>query len=167
MLAVMRLVPAELPLLDAALAGDEQLATALGCEVAPGWTTFAGALQATRDGLVGQPDGATWGPRLFLADEPERLVGWGGFKGPPRDGVVEIGYEIAEGWRRRGYATAAARAMVGEAFAAPDVTTVIAHTLAEHNASNRLLERLGFRFDGEVREEDELAWRFVLDREPP
>jgi hypothetical protein len=22
-----------------------------------------------------------------------QLVGWGGFKGPPKDGVVEVGYE--------------------------------------------------------------------------
>ncbi len=160
----MRLVRAELPLMDAALAGDDALATALGCEVVPGWATFVEALPPTRDGLVGQADGAAWGPRLFVADDPERLVGWGGFKGPPRDGTVELGYEIAESCRRRGYATAAAQAMVEEAFADERVTQVIAHTLPERNPSNHLLERLGFSFDGEVREGDETAWRFVLAR---
>lgn len=163
-LIVMHLVPAELPIMDAALAGDDALAAVLGCEVVPGWATFVEALQPVRDGLVGQPDGAAWGPRLFLADDPPRLVGWGGFKGPPRDGTVELGYEIAESCRRRGYATAAARAMVAEAFADERVTAVIAHTLPERNPSNHLLERLGFTFDGEVRDGDELTWRFRLPR---
>jgi hypothetical protein len=95
---------------------------------------------------------------------PPRLVGWGGFKGPPRDGVVEVGYEIAESCRRRGHATAAVRAMVAEAFAAEDVTMVIAHTLPQRNPSNQLLERLGFKFDGELRQDDEMTWRFVLPR---
>jgi RimJ/RimL family protein N-acetyltransferase len=101
---------------------------------------------------------------LFVADDPPRLVGWGGFKGPPRNGTVELGYEIAESCRRRGHATAAVREMVAEAFAAENVTTVIAHTLPHRNPSNQLLERLGFRFDGEVRDSDELTWRFVLPR---
>jgi [ribosomal protein S5]-alanine N-acetyltransferase len=160
----MHVVRAELPIMDAALRGDDALAAALDCEVVPGWATFAEALEPTRDGLVGEPDGAAWGPRLFVADDPPRLVGWGGFKGPPRNGTVELGYEIAESCRRRGHATAAVRAMVAEAFAAENVTTVIAHTLPHRNPSNQLLERLGFRFDGEVRDSDELTWRFVLPR---
>jgi RimJ/RimL family protein N-acetyltransferase len=89
---------------------------------------------------------------------------WREFKGPPRDGSVEVGYEIAECCRRRGYATAAARAMVAEAFATETVAMVLAHTLPHRNPSNRLLERLVFRFDGEVGEGDEVSWRFVLER---
>jgi [ribosomal protein S5]-alanine N-acetyltransferase len=160
----MRIVPAELQLIDAALTSDEALASKLGCEVVPGWETFAGALESVRDGLANNPDGAQWGPRLFVAGDPPQLVGWGGFKGPPRDGVVELGYEIAESERRRGLATAAVQAMLEEAFAAEDVTAVLAHTLPEDNTSNRLLERIGFRFDGEVGVGDELTWRFVLPR---
>jgi RimJ/RimL family protein N-acetyltransferase len=160
----MHLVRAELPLMDAALAGDDALAAALGCEVVPGWASFVDALPPTRDGLVGQPGGAAWGPRFFVADDPQRLVGWGGFKGPPGDGTVELGYEIAESCRRRGYATAAVQAMVAEAFADERVTAVTAHTLPERNPSNLLLERLGFGFDGEVVQGDEVTWRFLLPR---
>jgi RimJ/RimL family protein N-acetyltransferase len=54
--------------------------------------------------------------------------------------------------------------MVAEAFADPDVTTVVAHTLPEHNASNHVLEKVGFRFDATVEEDGEAAWRFVVDR---
>jgi RimJ/RimL family protein N-acetyltransferase len=163
---MMRVVPAELPLLDAALVGDDALAAALGCAVVPGWATFAEALEPTRDGLVGRPDGAAWGPRLFVTGDPPELVGWGGFKGPPRDGVVELGYEIAESRRRRGLATAAVQAMVVEAFGDDDVAMVIAHTLAHRNPSNLLLERLGFTFDHEVADGEEVTWRFVLPRPP-
>jgi RimJ/RimL family protein N-acetyltransferase len=54
--------------------------------------------------------------------------------------------------------------MVEEAFADARVTAVIAHTLAERNASNRVLEKAGFRFDGEAEEDGEAVWRFKLAR---
>src|SRR5687767_13321412 len=146
----MILLLATVRLLDAALVGDEALAEELGHGVEPGWATFVEALRPTRDALAGDPEGETWGPRLFLDGDPCRLVGWGGFKGPPRDGVVEIGYEIAESLRGRGLASAAAEAMVAEAFADDRVTGVIAHTLPEPNASNHILAKLGFRHEGDV-----------------
>ena len=104
-----------------------------------------------------------WGSRFFVSGDPPELVGWGGFKGPPEDGVVELGYEIAEARRGRGLATAATRALLEEAFADDRVSAVIAHTLAERNASNRVLEKAGFQLDGEA-EEDRTVWRFRLRR---
>jgi ribosomal-protein-alanine N-acetyltransferase len=161
---VIRLVRANLDLLDAALAGDDALARALGHDVVAGWATFREALQPTRDALAADPGGAAWATRFFVAADPPELVGWGGFKGPPRDGVVELGYEIAEARQRRGLATAATRAMVAEAFADERVTTVIAHTLPERNASNRVLEKVGFQYHGEAEEEGEVVWRYSLIR---
>jgi RimJ/RimL family protein N-acetyltransferase len=161
---VIRLVRANLALMDAALAGDDALAEALGVAVVPGWATFTEALRHTRDSLADQPEGAVWGTRLFVTEHPPELVGWGGFKGPPKDGVVELGYEIAEARQRRGLATEAVRAMLAEAFASPDVAVVIAHTLPERNASNRVLEKAGFGFEREVEEGGETAWRFALTR---
>jgi [ribosomal protein S5]-alanine N-acetyltransferase len=161
---VIRLVRADVSVLDAALEGDEALARALGCAVAPGWATFTEALRPTRDALAASPHGAAWGVRFFVADDPPELVGWGGFKGPPRDGVVELGYEIAAGRRGRGLATAAAEAMLAEAFADPGVTAVIAHTLPEPNASNRVLEKAGFRYEGDALEDGSPVWRFVRER---
>jgi RimJ/RimL family protein N-acetyltransferase len=148
--------------MDAALAGDDALARALGHEVVPGWATFREALSATRDALVEQSDGHAWGTRLFVSGDPRELVGWGGFKGPPNDGVVEVGYEIADARQGRGLATAATNAMVAEAFADDRVATVIAHTLAERNASNRVLEKVGFSFDGPAVENGEVVWRYAL-----
>ena len=161
---MIRLVRADLALMDAALAGDGALAKALGVEVVHGWATFTDALRRTRDSLAGQPEGARWGTRLFVTEHPPELVGWGGFKGPPKDGVVELGYEIAKARRGRGLATAATEAMVAEAFASPDVAAVIAHTLPEWNASTRVLENVGFDFDGEAEDHGEAVWRFALTR---
>ena len=161
---MIRLVRSELHLLDAALAGDEALAKALGHDVVAGWATFTEALPPTRHALAANPSGSAWGARFFVAGNPPELVGWGGFNGPPEDGVVEVGYEIAEARRERGLATAATRAMVAEAFADERVTAVIAHTLPERNASNRVLEKAGCAFEGEAQEDDEVVWRFSLAR---
>jgi RimJ/RimL family protein N-acetyltransferase len=155
---VLTLVTTDRRLLDSAREGDSALAAALGASVVPGWITFTEALEHTTPGA--------WGTRLFMAGEPAELVGWGGFKGPPADGVVELGYEIAEARQGRGLATAAVEAMLVEAFAAPEVLEVIAHTLAERNASNRVLEKAGFTFEREADEEGQAIWRFSLRREP-
>jgi ribosomal-protein-alanine N-acetyltransferase len=152
-------VPATLALMDAALAGDDALAVALGHDVVPGWATFREALPPTRDALVEEP---VWGARFLVSGDPRELVGWGGFKGPPADGVVEVGYEIAAARQGRGLATAATTAMVAEAFADDRVTKVIAHTLPERNSSNRVLEKVGFAYDGEASENGEVVWRYAL-----
>jgi [ribosomal protein S5]-alanine N-acetyltransferase len=161
---VIRLLRADLELMDAALVGDEALAAALGHPVVPGWITFTEALAPTRNALAADPSRAIWGARLFLAGDPAELVGWGGFKGPPDDGFVEIGYEIAASRQRQGLASAAVAAMLAEAFADPRVKGVLAHTLPERNPSNRLLENAGFVHAGEIEEQGETAWRFILGR---
>jgi len=141
------------------------LGRALGCALAEGWDVFPASLRWTRDAVAADPSGARWGTRFFVLDAPPTLVGWGGFKGPPRDGVVELGYAIAPSRRGRGLATAAVRELLHEAFAAPDVLAVIAHTLAEPGPSARVLEKTGFVHDGDV-PDDRLGttWRFRLER---
>ena len=165
----MSLLTCDLALLDAAVGDHAALARILDCAVADGWTVFAAALQRTRDAVAADPDSARWGPRLFILDAPRTLVGWGGFKGPPDDaGAVEIGYEIAPAWEGRGVATAAAGALVREAWEAPAVRAVTAHTLPGPGASARVLEKLGFARDGENLDGDVgFVWRWRLDRPEP
>lgn len=155
----------DLALLEAAIAGRPALRRALACEVPEGWNVFPEALHATRGAVAADPDSTRWGARLFVLEEPRTLIGWGGFKGPPRDGVVELGCEVASSWEGRGLATAAVRELLREAFAAPEVQTVLAHTLAEPGPSVRVLEKTGFVHEGEV-PDDEVgtAWRLRLDR---
>jgi [ribosomal protein S5]-alanine N-acetyltransferase len=156
----MRLVAPDLAILDAALEGDAALARALRAEVAPGWKVFPDALQPVRDAVAADPASVRWGARLFLLEKPPTLVGWGGFKGPPRTGSVELGYAIAPGFEGRGLATAAVREMVRDALAESEVQAVVAHTLPERNASVGVLEKVGFRYAGEA----DGTWRFRLQR---
>jgi RimJ/RimL family protein N-acetyltransferase len=100
---------------------------------------------------------------LLLSDGTE--VGMGSFKGPPADGTVEIAYAVVPEHQRKGYATAAARELVAYAFASPEVSRVIAHTLPEGAVSQRVLLRAGFTRCGEVVDpEDGLVWRFEIAR---
>ncbi len=159
-----RLVTPDLALLDAAIDDRPALGRALDCEVAEGWDVFPQALERARDAVAADPDSTRWGTRLFVLDEPRTLVGLGGFKGPPRDGVLEIGYAVAPSWEGRGIATAATRELLREAFTSPGLRAVIAHTLAGPGASVRVLEKTGFVPDGEVPDDDlGTAWRFRLD----
>jgi RimJ/RimL family protein N-acetyltransferase len=163
-LTAVRLVVADVALLDAALEGPRALADALGAEVVAGWNVFPGSIERLRARLAEDPGSARWGTRLFVAGEPPALVGWGGFKGPPREGTVELGYAVAPAREGRGLATAAVRAMLEEAFADPAVTAVIAHTLPEPGPSPRVLEKAGFAFAGDVNEYGRGVWRFrILD----
>src|SRR5829696_8886944 len=136
----LRLIVADLALLEAAAEGDEALGRALrGYRVARDWQGFPASVLRTRDAVAADPGSARWGSRLFVLDAPRTLVGWGGFKGPPRGGTVEIGYAIAPEWQGRGLATEAVRELLAEAYRARDVASVIAHTLPERNASVRVL----------------------------
>ena len=162
---MVRLLTPDLTVLDAALEGDDELARALGFAVVPGWVTFPGALNHTRDAVAADPDATEWGTRFFVAGDPPELVGWGGFKGPPTgEGVVELGSEVAEARQGQGLATAAVDAMAGRAFADPQVTALIAHTLPEHNASTRVLEKSRFLHDATVEEDGQAVWRWRRDR---
>ncbi len=100
--------------------------------MADGWEVFPNALARVRDaGSATTPARPAGARACSWRGEPPEVVGWGGFKGPPRDGTVELGYAIAPAREGRGLATAAVRAMLRDAFADPEVRAMIAHTLPE------------------------------------
>ena len=83
--------------------------------------------------------------------------------GPPQDGVVEFGYEVAPAFRGKGLGVAVAKAMVDKATATGQVSTVIAHTLANENPSTGVLRHLGFAKRAQlVDPEDGPIWRWEL-----
>ena len=89
------------------------------------------------------------------------LVGGLCFKGLNPDGTAEIGYGISDGYRRKGYATEAVRAVCSWAFQNPAVTRIEAETAPDNTASVRVLVKCGFVDSGKLGEEGS---RFVLDR---
>ncbi len=96
-----------------------------------------------------------------------RAVGGGAFKGAPRDNKVEIAYYTLPEFEGRGFASATARALVRIAKTADPGIVVTAQTLPAPNASNALLKKLGFTFQGSVvHPEDGEVWEWQLDAEP-
>ena len=89
------------------------------------------------------------------------VVGYCSFKGPPRDGIVEIAYGVNPDQEGKGYATEAAAALAEFAFGFPEVEVVRAHTLPSSIASQRVLAKSGFGRVGEAIDPDDgLVWRF-------
>ena len=135
----------------------------LGSDVPDGWPEFPEGVDYTLAKLAQHPHESDWWMHFFLADGGAVLVGSGGFVGPPVNGVVEIGYEIAPAFRERGLATAAAQAMIDKAVASGRVASVIAHTLPSENPSTSVLRRLGFRCTEAVAHPVEgEVWRWEL-----
>jgi [ribosomal protein S5]-alanine N-acetyltransferase len=86
-----------------------------------------------------------WGHRQIVERDSGLAVGGIGFAGPPDRGEVEVGYGIVPSRQGRGYATEALHAMVAMAWAQPAVTAVLAGTDPGNVASQRVLEKAGFR----------------------
>ena len=165
--ARLRLEPALYSDLVAVGLGDPVLAATLGVDVAPDWAGVDAmdAINRTRDKLADDPGLAPWWMHFIIHEADGTLIGLGGFKGRPEGGQVEIGYEIAPGYRLRGLATEAARGMVDHALADPRVDHVLAHTLPVDSASTTVLQRLGLTFIESVDDPDDgPVWRWRLDR---
>ena len=72
------------------------------------------------------------------------LCGSVGFKGPPREGVVEIGYSVLPAFECRGLATEMVEALTRWALEKPAVAFVEAETEDPNAASRRVLEKANF-----------------------
>lgn len=107
---------------------------------------------------------------IVLQDERElqvgRVVGNVGLRKPsPPSRVAELGYEIDPRYWGIGYATEAARAMCKFAFDELRVHRVWAHCVANNVASTRVMEKLGMRQEGHLRESEyfkERWWNTLL-----
>jgi RimJ/RimL family protein N-acetyltransferase len=89
---------------------------------------------------------------------------WGGFIIEKKDGskigyavhypagrLLEIGYALVPPERGKGYCSEAAQMMVDYLFLSKDVVRVQAHTDVRNVASQRVLEKIGFKKEGVVR----------------
>ena len=157
-----RLVAATVPLLEALTTDPATFSEMIGSPVPDGWPEFPEAIPSTLDFLQHASESdRPWSMQLFVETSSGALVGSGGFATPPDDRTVEIGYEIAPGFRGRGLGAASARALVDRAHQSGQVDRVVAHTLAGPNASTGVLLRIGFEHIGEQEDpEAGLIWRW-------
>jgi RimJ/RimL family protein N-acetyltransferase len=138
-------------MLRAELADDmEQFGALLGLAPPRDWPPELYDADAMRFALSQmERDGpqSVWGFHYFVLKRAlgrPILIGAGGYKGAPRHGAVELGYSVLSAHRRKGFASEAVRAMVKRAFSDPAVSRVIAHTLTDLVASQRVLAKCGF-----------------------
>jgi ribosomal-protein-alanine N-acetyltransferase len=156
--------PAQVDELRALIDGPAEFEARFGRPVEPGFSSFGGVLEHSLEAITTGGVPPEWYTHLFYdgPDDGAALIGIGGFKGPPADGAVEIGYEIAPALRGQGRAGAAAAALI-ETARGHGCTAVIAHTLAEDNPSTSVLRRLGFTRTATIEDPDEgPIWRWEL-----
>ena len=135
--------PVTLEQVEALLVGDDEFEARSGCPWRPGTSTFPEVLGPDRQALeAGIPP--EWWSHLIIDATTDTVVGFGGYKGPPTDGEVEIGYSIAPDFQRRGHATAAARS-ARRPRPRRGCSLVCAHTSARSRTRRpRVLQRCGF-----------------------
>jgi RimJ/RimL family protein N-acetyltransferase len=138
---------------EVVLASIEKLSPADRAQVSADWLATIRGMRTANPWLCGF--------EIVLRDS-NIGIGRCGYKGPPNaNGMVEIAYGIDEQYRGNGFATEAAQALVDFAFGNDQVHAVCAHTLAELNASTRVLTKSGFARIGDVIDpEDGLVWRW-------
>jgi RimJ/RimL family protein N-acetyltransferase len=165
--ARLRLVPATAALARAELGDRTQFARLLGARVPEGWPpeTLADALPLFLQWLEEAPEHAGWLAWYALAEDGGTtgwvLVASGGFKGPPLDNTVEIGYSVLPQYQGGGYATEMVRGLVVWAMAQTGVARVSAETEWANPASVRVLLRAGFVACGAVAEPGGARFQFM------
>ncbi|MEN6407942.1 MAG: GNAT family protein [Thermoguttaceae bacterium] len=156
--ARMRLMPATVALARAELTDRSEFALLLSATVPDEWPPeiLADALPLFLEWIEAAPDRVGWyvwyatmrasqeAQDMLAGDVGDILMASAGFKGPPQDGTVEIGYSVLPRFQGHGYAAEMVRALIDWAFAQPRVLRVIAETTEDNVPSMRLLNRLGF-----------------------
>ena len=141
--ARVRLSPAKLEQLEAYFRDPAELADALGCDLPEGWPVDPTAFLYVANGLQNAPEQACSWMYWAFDSETGALVGDGGFRKKPK-GAVELGWEIGDSFRGRGYALSLVRNLCELAFEDPSVTQVDVHTKECDRSSGSVLVRAGF-----------------------
>jgi RimJ/RimL family protein N-acetyltransferase len=154
----LELVPLTVDLCEAEARGPDVVGRTLRVRVPASWPppVFEPEdLERLRQRLERDPASRAWTlyylvQRPAVTAAPRELLGIAGYVGPPSaEGVVEIGYAIAEEHQRRGYATEAVRALIQQAFANANVAGVAATTYASLEPSIGVLRKAGFALVGQ------------------
>lgn len=155
-------------LLKVVLDGEKQLSNALDVSIPDKWGEFGKeVLEHILDKVKEQPTNAKWYFYLPIETDTKSLLGSCGYKGAPdENGMVEIGYEVAEEYRNQGFATEITESLTKLAFSDNNVKKIQAHTAAHKNASVRVLEKCNFKFIEESFDlEDGFTWKWVKERD--
>jgi RimJ/RimL family protein N-acetyltransferase len=165
----LELVPITIEMVEAVFAGDrrraEQLADARLPEAWPGRALVERAFSADVEAMRRDPARRLWGDRLLITPGPEpRVIGSVIFHGrPDDDGVAEVGYGVEAGSQGQGFATEATLASVEWALEQPECVAVTATTYVWHQASLRVIAKIGMVPAG-TRDHELLGELLVFER---
>jgi RimJ/RimL family protein N-acetyltransferase len=121
--------------------------------VNPGWR---GTWRMRSEQVDRDPASAAWVTGVIWDEHEQLAVGRAGYHGPPDDaGMVEIGYSVDPGYRRRGYARAALEALLQRAALEPEVRVVRVSISPDNTASYALASQYGFAKTGEQWDEED------------
>jgi ribosomal-protein-alanine N-acetyltransferase len=127
------------------------------------------AYERTHQGIAGYIEHQRTAGYSFWAVEENataQVIGEAGLY--PMNGTgpdIELGYAFGTAWWGKGYATEAGQAILNAAFEHLDAPRVVAVAKAENTASLHVLEKLGFRPEGERDAWGSRQRFFVRDRD--
>ena len=143
----LQLIPFTLELKKAALKDRTRLVEMLGVYVPEHWPgpDMAEALPFFIENMENAPFEPAW-DWIAIHSRDRAVIGGIGFMGvPDKDGVVEVGYDIVPEYRKQGYATEMARALIGWAFQETDIKVVTASCLDDNIGSIKVLENVSMQ----------------------
>lgn len=139
--------------------GDLATAEALSPVALSPWLVSEGMVrtwQFRTQQAVESPEDLPWITGVLWDDEEQVAVGGSGFHAAPDvDGMVEVGYGVDPGYRRRGYARAALEIAIDHARADSSVRTLRATISPDNEASLALIEQYPFVRNGEQWDEED------------
>jgi ribosomal-protein-alanine N-acetyltransferase len=119
------------------------------------WGEFVSPLQRSRTELekaISEPGQFEW--KDFLIEKKDGTkIGWISFYYAPHPmgKTLEIGYSLIPNERRKGYCTEASQIMVDYLFLSKEAPCIQAITHVRNTASQRVLEKVGFKREGIMR----------------
>lgn len=148
----LELIAGNLEMAEAELSNIFRLSSLLKAEFPFGWPppeNDENTMEWFFQRIFDMPEARGWLMWYFVATENDKriVIGNGGFLGLPNEnGLVECGYAILEPAQNNGYATEALHGLIKWAFANNVVKGIIAKTIKNNPASNRVLEKNQFKF---------------------
>ena len=109
---------------------------------------------------------------ITIPDDEQVIGNCGIRRKPEQDWEADIGFELAPEYWGRGYATEATLAMVNFGFQKLELHRISSWCIADNAASARVLEKVGLRPEGRLRENEYFKGRWwdtllygILERE--
>jgi RimJ/RimL family protein N-acetyltransferase len=127
------------------LAGEFDVAKGTLCMPHPYEDGMAEAFIEAQEKAIAE--GEVFNLGIFLR-EPEALIGGIGLEVKKKHNTAELGYWIGKPYWGKGYCTEAVGAMVEFGFTTLCLRKVFAEHFADNPASGRVLEKLGFSYEG-------------------